>query len=193
MARIAYLKTPRTKGYITLGLLSEGGNIAYTVPRITYSEIGSPVRGDEIGEDTVVRLAREDELFRAERRALSILSYADNSERMLRMKLSRLGFSREAIAHAVKTAVGNGYIDEERQLRIKISELANIKLRGRYYILEYLRGRGYDIGLVSEVIDKLSDEGEIDFQASFERLAEKKGTRAREEKLTLLKKYGYRK
>lgn len=193
MARIAYLKTPRTKGYITLGLFSEGGNIAYTVPRITYSEIGSPVRGDEIGEDTAERLAHEDELFRAERRALSILSYADNSERMLRMKLSRLGFSREAIVHAVKAAVGNGYIDEERQLRIKISELANIKLRGRYYILEYLRGRGYDIGLVSEVIDKLSDEGEIDFQASFERLAEKKGIEAREEKLTLLKKYGYRK
>ena len=192
MARLAYLKTPRTKGYITLGVAFEEKTCPYTVSRITYSEIGSPVRGDEIDRDTLGRLVKEDEFFRAERRALSILSYADNSERMLKMKLMRLGFSDEAVSHAVIAVVGHGYIDEQRQLKIKIAELANNKLRGKYYIIQYLAGRGYSRALVEEVIERLTEEGVIDFQASFERLAEKHNAVDREEKYALLKKYGYK-
>ena len=39
MAKIAYVKTPKTKGYITLGVSVGDVTSAYTVSAIVYSEM----------------------------------------------------------------------------------------------------------------------------------------------------------
>ena len=192
MAHIVYVKTPKTKGYITLGVSDGENTSAYTVTGITYSEIGSPVRGDGIDCDTLSRLVSEDELYRAERRALSILAYADNSERMLRTKLLRHGFSLEAVLHAVRTCAEHGYVNEERQLENKILSLANEKLRGRYYVETYLRGRGYPAEKIREAIIGLTERGEVDWRANFELLSKKLSADTEEERYSLMKKYGYK-
>ncbi len=192
MARIVYIKESKVRGYVTLGVESDGERAAFTVSKPIYSEIGSPVRGTELDNDVMSRLGDEDVRFRAERRALSILSYGDNSRRALGAKLRRAGFSREAAECAVRECEGLGYINEERQLEVKILSLANVKLEGVHKIRARLLRAGYGLSSVNAVLDRLVGAGEVDFRENFERLAERFGADGDEARRELLYKYGYR-
>ena len=192
MARVVYAKDSRTKGYIALGI-NDGGEIKkLTVSKIEYSCLGSPERGEEIDEGTVEHLMELDEQFRALRRALSFLSYADNSERGLMQKLLRAGYSRDSAELAIKECVRLGYIRELEQLKRLIESYANAKLRGPLYIKAALMQKGYSSRDISEAMSELISTGEIDFGESFRRLLEKYSPSDDEERRMLAKKYGYR-
>ena len=191
LLKIVYVRDSRVKGYVTLGLASEGEKHAYTVSLAVYSSLGSPPPRAEIGAEDAAVLEREDECFRATRRALSILSYADNSERTLTQKLLRAGFSRSAALHAVEECLGHGYIDEKKQLLRIISTLANNRLKSERYIRASLYGKGYRQSDISEAIYELCEAGEVDFAAVFERLCERLGATDEEEKRKIAFKHGF--
>lgn len=192
LLKIVYVRDSRVKGYVTLGLIEKGEKITYTVSGAIYSSIGSPPPRTELGVEDAAVLEKEDECFRATRRALSILSYADNSERTLTQKLLRAGFSRGAALHAVEECLGHGYIDEKKQLLRIISTLANNRLKSERYIRMSLYGKGYRPNDVSAAIDELCEMGEVDFASVFERLCERLGVTDEEEKRKIAFKHGFR-
>ncbi len=192
MYKVIYVKESRQKGYISIGLVTDGKRECYTVTNTLYGEIGSPIKGDGLDGDTLKVLIEDDERFRALRRALSLLSYADNSERTLTLKLLRAGFSRSAVRFAVEDCVAHGYINEREQLMRLVSVLANSKLRGPMYIKQSLMGKGYSAQDIDAAIHGLCEKGEIDFKESLHRLAEKMGANDPEARRALAYKYGFR-
>lgn len=98
---------------------------------------------------------------KAARSALNILDYADNTERKLREKLARKGYSRDETDYAVEYAKKSGYLNEKRHLENAVYTIANHKLYGKRRIRAELYQKGFRI----EDIDNI-DFSEIDFASN---------------------------
>ena len=192
MAEIAYIKEGSAKGRVTLGINADGECHAYSVTLATYSALGAPGRYSEISESDYDAILTEDERYRAMKRAVSLLAASDKSAYTVKTRLRQAGFSRESVEDAVEECIARGYIDEGRQLRRLVEREANEALRGRYYVKRKLLARGYRSADIDRAISGLIEDGELDFDANFERLIEKKGALDEESRRQLAYKYGYR-
>lgn len=150
--------------------------------------------GAEAGDDVISLLSRENGHCEALRAALRIIGYSDNSESRLCTKLISKGYSREAVAYAVREVVGRGYLDEGRQIEIAVLNLANRNLLGKYKIIPRLAAKGYRAADVSRVYSALVDKGEIDESKNARELISRRlpDGGGRDEVCALLRKYGYR-
>ena len=109
---------------------------------------------------------------------LSILNMKPNSEYIL----TPINNDQQNEKHKVQLFLNNeykgvysiGYINEKNQLERLILVEANSKLRGPLRIIPSLANKGYSSADVKSVLNRLVDEGEIDFKANAHRLAEKK-------------------
>lgn len=193
MATLKYVREVKNSNLLSLGI-SEGEETArYTVGERIYLEIGSPAVGSMLDGEQISRLMEADELYRARKKALSLLAFADNNERNLRMKLARAGFSRDICDAVTSEMVERGYINEKNQLERLVLNEANSKLRGPLRIIPALTAKGYSSGDVREVMHALVDSGEIDFKKNAMALIEKKLPLGdAEEKKKLLYKNGYK-
>ena len=194
MAKISYIRTSKDGTLLLLGIVGEGESARYTISDAVYSSIGRPAPHTLLGERELSVIKYADELYRAEKKALSLLSYADNNERTLKDKLVRAGFSHRVSSNVAKEMVGLGYIDEERQLRRLIIREANVNLSGFSKLLPKLAAKGYSVEQIRSVTSSLVKEGEIDFKANAKKLVEKRLPEGAtyEEKKTLLYKNGYK-
>ncbi|MBR2467247.1 MAG: RecX family transcriptional regulator [Clostridia bacterium] len=172
--RLVYVRDSRAKGYTVLGIDSGDGARAYTVETALYMRIGSPLPSDEIDDGDFADVAFADEVFRATKKALSLLTYSDNNKKTLFMKLKKAGFSADAAKSAVQDMMRLGYINEERQLERLIIAEAKLKLQGRRKFIPKLVAKGYERALVDSVLEKLLESGEIDFDIIAEELVAKK-------------------
>lgn len=188
--KVAYIRPTKTKR-VRVGIERDGECLAYSISESLYITL-SLVRGGAIDEDTLSVILEDDERYRAMAKALSLLSYGDNTKRALFMKLSRAGFRREVASDTVKECVRLGYIDEHRQITRAVEIEANRSLRGKDHIVKKLVGRGYKISQVLSVIDELTDAGVIDFERSFVELCNKHGAKTPEERARLAHKCGFR-
>ena len=164
----------------------------YTVNASVYAEIGSPMVGDFLTDEEISIIREFDEYFRAKKKALSILAYADNNRRNLALKLSKAGFQRELCDRVVSEMVSLGYIDEKRQLERLITLEANGKLRGPLRIIPALVNKGYSSSDIRAVMHELTESGEVDFRRNAKILLDKKlPTADTEERKKVLYKNGY--
>lgn len=179
-------------GLVIITALHNEKKQKYTVTEGTYREIGCPLSGEVLDLEAEKLLTEKDEERRAIAKALSLLSFSDNSERSLRAKLTRAGFSRAATDSAVKECVMRGYLDEERMLECAVRSMAR-ELYGKRKMLAKLSARGFSQTSIIRAISALEDKGEVDFaEMKHELLSKKLDTEAaREEKLKLLHRYGY--
>ena len=174
MATLRYIREIKDTGLLLLGIVGEGESADYTVGASLYSEIGSPSIGDELDQVSLSAIKYADELYRARKKALNILAYADNNQKNLRAKLLRAGFGYEVTQTVLDEMIFRGYVNEENQLERLIVIEANQKLRGPLRIIPSLVNKGYSSSDVRRVLKRLTDDGEIDFSANAERLIEKK-------------------
>ena len=174
MATLKYKREIKDTGLLLLGIVGEGESADYTVNSTLYLEIGSPSVGDNISDTDMSAVKYADELYRARKKALNILAYADNNQKTLKAKLLRAGFKYEIADLVLTEMVSRGYVNEKNQLERLILTEANQKLRGPLKIIPALINKGYSSSDVREVLRRLTDEGEIDFSANAERLIEKK-------------------
>ena len=180
------------KGLLSLAIGGEE-SANYTVNASVYAEIGSPSVGDLLTDEQIYLIREFDEYFRAKKKALSILAYADNNRRNLALKLSKAGFSRELCDRVVSEMVSLGYIDERRQLERLITVEANGKLRGPLRIIPALVNKGYSSSDIRAVMHELTESGEVDFRRNAKILLDKKLPVADpEEKKKFLYKNGYK-
>lgn len=163
----------------------------FTVSEGTYREIGCPLSGEIIDGEALEQLIREGGERDALKRALSILSYADNNKKSLARKLYLAGFNKSEVEYALRECIAHGYIDERRQLERLIISLHE-KLIGPSKIYARLLSKGYSGADISAVMSRLASDGELDFSESKRRLLEKFRPEGHLEKQKLLYKYGYK-
>ena len=193
MAKVVYIKESKTKGYLVIGIKYADEKKPLTVSAAVYAEVGSYAVGDEISPEALDAFAKENQRFLALRKALYLLSFSDNSERNLRYKLMRAGFSRDVVDFAISEVLRLGYINEARQLERLIVNEANSKLYGPMKILSRLVGKGYSSSDVRTAIEALRDSGEVDFDLNRAKLLEKLSDGCTDEDMyKLLYKYGYK-
>ena len=193
MAKVVYIKESKTKGYLVIGIKDADEKKPLTVSAAAYAEVGSYAVGDEISPEALDAHAKENQRFLALRKALYLLSFSDNSERNLRYKLMRAGFSRDVVDFAISEVLRLGYINEARQLERLIVNEANSKLYGPMKILSRLVGKGYSPSDVRTAIEALRDSGEVDFDLNRAKLLEKLPDGCTDEDMyKLLYKYGYK-
>jgi SOS response regulatory protein OraA/RecX len=189
---VLFVRPISDKKRVQIGVLDEENECTYTISETTYKTLGTISAGYNITDSDIGTIRFEDEYLKALKKAMGYLSLSDKSKYELKMKLIRAGFSAEASDTALERLAELGYLDEDRQLERAVEREANYSLRGRYYIKRKLSSKGYPISAISRAIDKLTDSGEIDFKANFERLAEKKGVTSFEDRLALEYKFGYK-
>ncbi len=191
--KVIYVKESKAKGYISLGVESDGDRICYTVPLAVYSSVGSPACGYALDDETIATLDLANAEYRALKKALSLLSYTDNSERSLYMKLLRCGFTRDASRSAVEESVRLGYINEERQIKRLVLHEASTNLLGYRRLVAKLVSKGYNREKVTTAIADLTASGDIDFEENKRLLLEKRlsDDADDEQRARLIYKYGY--
>ena len=194
MATLKYIREAKDSHLLLLGVAEEGESARYTVNSSDFAEIGSPSVGDELDLDQLSVIKSADQICRAKKKALSLLAYADNNERTLKIKLCRAGFSNEIAADVCSEMVSLGYINEKRQLERLVLNEANVKLRGPGRIIPALVSKGYSSADVREIMLNLVESGEIDFSKNARTLLSKKLTDENDsdEKKKLLFKNGYK-
>ena len=194
MAALQFVREAKDSHLLLLGIVEEGESARYTVNAAAFGEIGAPSVGDELDGEQMSVIRYTDELIRAKKKALAILSYADNNCRTLKMKLCRAGFSREIVDTVCSEMVERGYINERRQLERLVLDEANRKLRGPLRIIPALASKGYSSLEIREVISELVDSEEIDFGKNARVLLEKKlsDPTDEEEAKKILYKNGYK-
>lgn len=194
MARIIYIKEARTKGYLAIGVAEGEEKRALVASAAVYAEIGSPMRGEELSEQVLCALDGSSEEYRAMKKALSLLGYADNSARALGAKLVRAGFSREVAGRVVDEVVRLGYIREDEQLERLILAEAGSRLAGPMKLIPKLVSKGYSAAAVRDAMRSLCERGELDFEENKRRLIEKRlGEEfTDEERREILYKNGYK-
>ena len=194
MATLKYVREIKDTSLLLLGIVGEGESADYTVNLSLYTEIGSPSVGDTVDNASLSAIKYADELYKARKKALNILAYADNNQKNLKAKLIRAGFGYEISARVCEEMITHGYIKEKDQLERLILVEANQKLRGPLKIIPALVTKGYSSSDVREVLGRLTDEGEVDFEENAKRLIQKKlpPDADREDRKKLLYKNGYK-
>ena len=194
MATLKYIREAKDSHLLLLGVAEEGESARYTVNSSAFAEIGSPAVGDELDFDQLSVIKSADQICRAKKKALSLLAYADNNERTLKIKLCRAGFSSEIASDVCSEMVSLGYINEKRQLERLVLNEANVKLRGPGRIIPALVSKGYSSADVREIMLNLVESGEIDFSKNARTLLSKRLTDENDsdEKKKLLYKNGYK-
>ena len=172
--KLIYIRDSKSKGYLALGFYDGENKYSLTVSESEHRRIGAHLSGDSISPEEFSEYRRADEIYRAKKRALNILSYGDNSEKMLGIKLYRAGFSREIINQTVEEMKSLGYIEDFRQLLSIIEHLVNIQNIGPLKIIPKLIAKGYKRERIEAAIDSLLCDGVIDFSEAKRRLIEKK-------------------
>lgn len=174
MVKVVFVRESKNAGYTVLGINAGEGAVSYTVETSLYMRIGAPLASDVIGEEHFSLIVASDEIFRATKKALAILSYSDNNCFNLTRKLKSFGFSRDAVEATVEDMLRHGYVNEQKQLERLILNEAKTKLTGRAKFIPKLIAKGYKRSDIESVTERLIESGEIDFDAIKDELIERR-------------------
>ena len=189
--KLKSIRESNAKGYLILCVMNERNDEFFTVSESQYRAIGSPEVNEELSEKAFYMLNTYKEYNLAEKRALGILSYGDNSEKQLMNKLFRAGFPKKTIEAVTKRMVELSYIDEEKQLRRLISLELNSNLSGPKKYTRKLYSKGYSVSKIKAITDELIQSGEVDFEKTKRAIIEKFAPQDEETKKALLYKRGF--
>ena len=192
MKKLIYIRPSADKGRVVIGVGDGDGVKRYTVSENLFESL-EVSRGDELADAALSEIEDADKRYRATKKALSLLSISDVSERGLVLKLRRAGYSREVAEAVALEMMSHGYINEKRQLSRLILREANEKLRGKAQIIPRLVTKGYSVRDINEALEELISSGEVSFSENARKLREKMlpSDAGEDEVKKLLYKYGY--
>ncbi len=163
----------------------------FTVFSEDFLTLGKCSVGDVLDDEGLALLQAAAKKRDACHTALRILSHGDNSAAALYRKLRVRDISEADASFALRFVRGEGWLDEEKQLRATLPRLAEQKLLGPRRLLAACVQKGYRAETVRGVLHALVEEGTIDF-SSIKRLLFKKYHPASEEEWALcLSKHGF--
>lgn len=125
----------------------------------------------------------------AMRTAGNILAYADNSEKMLRLKLAERKYTAQTIDRVIDALIDGGLLDERRFAENTARSLASGRLYGWARIRVRLLEKGYD----GRVVSMLAAEGieGVDFDENCLKLLERLGGEKTRENYMKMRRHGF--
>lgn len=123
---------------------------------------------------------------KAKKSAVNILEYADNTERRLREKLGRKGFSPDDIETAVAYVKAGGLLNDKRYIAAAAEYMANVKLYGKARIAQSLYAKGFSRDDISAL-----EYEDIDFCDVCRRRILKTKNAEGEKLVAALRRYGF--
>ncbi|MDE6747838.1 MAG: recombination regulator RecX [Lachnospiraceae bacterium] len=130
-------------------------------------------RGEEIMEDTYLRIFHEILPKRAKLRCMNLLQSKDYTHRQLEDKLKKGEYPEEIIEDAIAYVESYGYVDDEKYVRNFIEY--NMSKKSRMRIENDLMRKGVRRDLIGKIFDELKESGtEIDEIAMIQKLLLKK-------------------
>ena len=163
----------------------------YTLSREACERLGVMV--GEISRENMKVVLREEEKYRATKKAFDILAFGRNSARTLALKLRHRNFSPAIADEVVALLVEKGYIREDEDV-VREAEACVNKYWGMRRILMHLHQKGYDTAAINVAKEYLS---EIDFAETCAELIRKefgtlpKDEAARNRVIASVVRYGY--
>lgn len=121
--------------------------------------------GDDLPDDALRRVLREDLDWRAREAALRLLSYRPRSEAELRLRLLRQQFPAEVADACLEGLRAKGLLDDASFAESFARDRIRLNPRGRRRVVQELRGRGVDASTAASVVDDVlreEDVGELD-------------------------------
>lgn len=128
-----------------------------TLSRESWERLG--FSDGEISREDMKEILREEEKYRATKKALDILAFGRNSARTLALKLRHRNFSPAVADEVVELLVEKGYINEDEDV-VREAELCVRKYWGMRRILMHLHQKGYDNAAINVAKEYLA---EVDF------------------------------
>lgn len=126
--------------------------------------------GQRLTEDDMAILAAVDEGARATDAAIQFIAHRPRSEREVRDRLRKRGYSSEAIEIAVEKVRGWNYLDDKSFAEFWVENRVRHRPRGARMLASELRQKGVD----REVIDNVLEETELNEDAAALDLARKR-------------------
>lgn len=130
-------------------------------------------RGQRLTLEDATILAAVDEGSRATDAAVQFISFRPRSEREVRNRLRKRGYSDPAIEIAVEKSRGWGYLNDESFAEFWVENRLRHRPRGARMLSQELRQKGVD----RNVIDAVIEESDIDEHGAALELARKRAPR----------------
>ncbi len=162
-----------------------------TVSRESFDRLG--LSEGIIDRDTWRAVKREEEKYRATKKAMDILAFGRNSRRMLALKLRHRNFPSDICDEVAELLCEKGYIREDEDV-VREAEGCVKKQWGMRRILMHLHERGYDNQAMGAAKEYLA---EVDFaEVCAELIRDKFGelprdTAERQKMISSLVRYGF--
>lgn len=187
---VVFVKAAKSKGYLRLRVSDGEDNTDLVVSEREYADAGAPCASDNLTREALSALLLADMRYRAKSKALRILEYGDNSEKMLVIKLCRAGIKRTVAEETAREMVMRGFVNDRRQLA-RLIQYEVKRLRGPLKFIPMLISKGYSRSDIEIVIDELTDSGELDVDAAREELLSRYPDASYEERRAILYKNGF--
>ncbi|MBX6341002.1 MAG: RecX family transcriptional regulator, partial [Thermomicrobiaceae bacterium] len=129
------------------------GAFAFGIDRVVAAQQGLHV-DRVLSEAEVATLLAADEVARATNAALQFLAYRPRSTREVRDRLTRRGFSPEAVEATIAKLQGWRYLDDAEFARFWVENRAEHQPRGRRLLVQELRQKGVDVETARQAVDE---------------------------------------
>lgn len=93
--------------------------------------------------------------------AVKLLSFCDRSEKEIREKILKKGYSEADCEEAIAFCRSYGYLDDARYVQHFVNDAVNLKKHGKVRIKQELRQKGIDDSLIEEALACIDDEREM--------------------------------
>lgn len=122
--------------------------------------------GQDLSEDKIVALQREDGLEMAYQKALHFLSYRPRSSAEVRQNLIKRGLEVELIETTLQRLQQAGLVDDRLFARAWVENRNDFRPRSHYALRMELRRKGLDEETIQSALEETLDEQALAYQAA---------------------------
>lgn len=115
--------------------------------------------GQELSDEDIARLQKQDEIERAYERALNFLSYRPRSEAEVRRNLREKDVEEQVIEGVIERLTQAGLLDDREFARYWVENRAQFKPRGARALRQELWEKGVPDAIVAETLEGFDAEG----------------------------------
>ena len=151
-------KVPRARERICLRL-SDGREVELAAEIVVREGLR---KGEELTEEALGVLAREDGRWRTRETALRLLSYRPRSARELRQRLRRKGFGPEEVDWCLGHLDERGLVDDAAFAEMFSRDRVRLRPQGRRRLVQELRARGVDPETAMEAVQEVMQDEQVD-------------------------------
>jgi regulatory protein len=119
-------------------------------------------KGDNLDDDKIDLINRENKIFLAKERAFNILSKRNNSTGEIKRKLIQRKFDKDTAESVVNELAASGFLNDEQFAKEYVEEKLKLNAVGLNKICSELYSKGINKGIIESVLSEKSDADEYE-------------------------------